>query len=88
MANPTAAPIDSYNLGGQSRRGPYVSELWELTGSSSGIGTTVAITPRHIKTPVGAVGPVGYAVSGQVITLTLLADLTSQKTTVEIFGRA
>lgn len=87
MANPTAAPLQITNVGGQSRKGPFISELWILTGSASGIGTTVAITPRFIKTPIGVIGPVGYAISGQVVTLTLLADLTSQTTVVEIIGR-
>lgn len=87
MANPTAAPLETAPLGAHSRKGHFISELWELTGSASGIGTTVTITPRWIRKPLAAVGPVGYTVSGATIILTLLADLASQKTTVEIIGR-
>lgn len=87
MANPTAAPLDPTGTGGANRRGPFMSELWELTGVSSGVGTTVAITPRHFKRPVAAIGPVTYTISGQTITLTLLDDITTLKVLVEILGR-
>lgn len=87
MANPTAAPLPPTGTGGLNRRGPFISEMWVLTGVSSVATNTVAITPRHIKVPVGAVGPVSYGISGQVITLTLLADLGTGLTIVEILGR-
>ncbi len=86
MANPTAAPLEAA-FGGQSRKGSYISEIWILTGSTSGVGSSVAITPRQIKRPLAAIGPVSYAISGQAITVTMIADLASGVTAIEIIGR-
>jgi hypothetical protein len=87
MAAPTAAPLETGGTGGQNRRGPFLSELWVITGVTSVATNTVAITPRFIKNPVGIIGPVGYSVSGQVITAQLLTDLGTQTILVEIVGR-
>lgn len=87
MAVPTAAPLETSGTGGQNRKGPFISELWVLTGVTSVATDQVAVTPRYIKTPVGALGAVGYTISGQVITLQLLTDIGTQKLIVEIIGR-
>lgn len=87
MAAPTAAPLEAKGTGGTNRRGPFLSELYVITGVTSVATDTVAITPRYIKTPVGAIGPVGFSVSGQVITLQLLTDIGTQTLLVEIVGR-
>lgn len=83
----SAAPLETGGTGTQSRRGALASELWVLTGSTGVATDSVAITPRFIKKPLAAIGPVGYSVSGQAITVTLLSDLGNQTTLIEIIGR-
>lgn len=86
MAAPTAAFAGP---GGtiESRRSPRASELWNITGNTSVAGDTVAITTRFIKIPQLVIGAVSWSISGQVVTVALLAaQAAGQVTSVEIVG--
>lgn len=87
MAAPTAA-FAGAGSGQESRRSPRISELWNVTGNTSSDGDSVAITTRYIKSPQLVVGAVSYAISGQVVTVTLMAALAAAEVIgIEIVGR-
>lgn len=85
MAVPTAA-FAGLSTGWESRRSPRASELWTITGDTSVDGDSVAITSR-MKKPKLVVGAVSWAISGQTVTVTLMAALAAAEViTIEIVG--
>jgi hypothetical protein len=87
MAVPTAA-FAGAGSGPESRRSPRMSELWKITGDTSADGDSVAITTRYIKSPQLVIGAVSYSISGQVVTVTLMAALAASEVIgIEIVGR-
>lgn len=87
MAAPTAA-FAGAGSGPESRRSPRMSELWNVTGNTSVDGDSVAITTRYIKSPQLVIGAVSYSISGQVVTVTLMAALAASEVIgIEIVGR-
>lgn len=85
MAVPTAT-FGGLVTGSESRRSPRASELWLITGDTSSDGDSVAITTR-MKKPQRVVGAVSYAISGQVVTVTLIAALAAAEVmAIEIVG--
>lgn len=86
MGSPTAA-FAGAGSGPESRRSPRQSELWNVTGDTSADGNTVAITTRYMQRPQHVVGAVSYAISGRVVTCTLMAALAASEVIgVEIVG--
>lgn len=86
MAVPTAA-FAGAGSGAESRRSPRVSEIWTITGDTSVATNAVAITPRFIKKPQLVIGAVSWTISGQVVTVALLAALAAAETiSIEIVG--
>jgi hypothetical protein len=64
-----------------------MSELWDITGNTSVDGDSVAFNTRHIKRPEKVIGAVSWAVSGQQVTVTLLAGLAAGEVlTIEVLG--
>lgn len=86
MAVPTAA-YAGQTTGPESRRGPRASELWNITGDTSVDGDAVAFTPRFIRRPQLVVGAVSWAISGQTVTVTLMAALAAAEViSIEVVG--
>lgn len=85
MAVPTAA-YAGLRTGFESRRSPRASEIWTITGDTSSDGDAVAITTR-MKKPKLVIGAVSWAISGQVVTVTLMAALAAAEVlSIEIVG--
>ena len=85
MAVPTAA-YAGLTTGWESRRSPRASEIWNITGDTSSDGDSVAITTK-MKKPKLVIGSVSWAISGQVVTVTLMAALAaSEVISIEIVG--
>lgn len=85
MAVPTAA-FAGVATGWESRRSPRASELWNVTGDTSSDGDSVAITTRMHK-PQLVIGAVSWSISGQVVTVSLLAALAAAEViSIEIVG--
>jgi hypothetical protein len=86
MAVPTAA-YAGQSTGGEGRRGPRGSELWDITGHTSVDGDQATFTTRFIKGPQKVIGAVSATVSGQSVTITLLAALAEGEIlTIEVVG--
>ncbi len=86
MAVPTAA-FAGAGSGPESRRSPRQSELWKVIGDTSSDGDAVAITTRYMKRPQFVVGAVSWAISGQVVTVTLITALAAAEVIgIEIVG--
>lgn len=85
MAVPTAA-FAGLTTGWESRRSPRASELWTITGDTSSDGDSVAITTR-MKKPTLVIGAVSWAISANVVTVTLITALAAAEVmTIEIVG--
>lgn len=85
MAVPTAA-FAGLKTGFESRRSPRASEIWTVTGNTSVAADTVAITTR-MKKPALVIGAVSWTISGNVVTVALLAALAASETiSIEIVG--
>lgn len=86
MAAPSAT-FAGAGSGPESRRSPRQSELWKITGNTSSDGDSVAITTKYMKRPQFVIGAVSYAISGQVVTCTLMAALANGEVIgIEIVG--
>lgn len=74
MAVPTAAYIGEQWAEQEGRRN---IEYWELTGGAGGSAAAdaVTITLKNSRNPQFVEGPVSYTVSGNTVTLALLAAL-------------
>lgn len=85
-----AVPVASFagaGSGQESRRGPRVSEFWNITGATSVDGDAVAFATRYMKRPQQVLGAVSWAISGQTVTVTLMAALAgSEVITIEVVG--
>lgn len=85
-----AVPVASFaglTTGTESRRSPRASELWDITGDTSADGDSVAFTARNIKVPQKVIGAVSWAISGQTVTVTLMAALAAAEViTIEVVG--
>lgn len=87
MAAPTAA-YAGQPTGGESRRGPRMSEIWTITGDTSVDGDSVAFKTRFMKRPELVIGAVSWAIAGQEVTVTLLAALAAAEViSIEVLGR-
>lgn len=87
MAIPTAT-YAGQPTGGESRRGPRMSEIWDITGDTSVDGDSVAFKTRFMKRPEKVIGAVSATFSGQEVTVTLLAALAAGEVlTIEVLGR-
>jgi hypothetical protein len=87
MAVPTAS-YAGQSTGGESRRGPRTSEIWDITGDTSVDGDSVAFSTRFMKRPEKVIGAVSWAISGQQVTVTLMAALAAGEViTIEVLGR-
>jgi hypothetical protein len=83
MAAPTAEFIDTI-----PRRGPRMSELWDIIGDTSVDGDTVAFKTQRMKRPQKVIGAVSATFSGQEVTVTLLAALAAgERLSIEVLGR-
>jgi hypothetical protein len=86
MAVPVAA-WTGLRSGTESRRSPRASELWNITGATSVDGDSVAFTPYMMKRPKLVIGAVSWAISGQTVTVTLMAALAAAEViTIEVVG--
>lgn len=85
-----AVPIATFaglTTGTESRRSPRASELWDITGDTSSDGDAVAFTTRNVLKPQKVIGAVSWAVSGQTVTVTLMAALAALEViTIEVVG--
>lgn len=86
MAVPTAA-FAGLTTGPESRSGPRESEFWDITGNTSVDGDSVAFSTRFMKRPQKVIGAVSWAISGQTVTVTLMAALAAAEViTIEVVG--
>lgn len=87
MSNPTiVAAFIASNFSPEMTRGQRIWEAWNLTGVSSGAGTTVSFTPDFIQNIEAVVGCVTWTVAAGVVTVTLLDDITTLQASILVVG--